>query len=172
MNLQEVILQPVQKSEQKRFQSLMQALHYLGALPKIGHTLWYVASFQGEWLALISFSAAAWKCAARDQWIGWRYRYQYDRLHLIANNSRFLILPEHHYPNLASRVLSLCERRIAHDWQESFGYPLLLLETFVDPQSFHSTIYRAANWVYMGDTHGFRHGLCAFPLIDFSAFSA
>jgi len=156
LNLQDIILQPVQQIEQKRFQSLMDAHHYLGALPKIGHTLWYVASFHGEWLALISFSAAAWKCAARDQWIGWSYRYQYDRLHLIANNSRFLILPEHHYPNLASRVLSLCERRISQDWQKRFGYPLLLLETFVDPQVFHGTIYRAANWVYVGDTRGFR----------------
>jgi len=134
----------------------MEAHHYLGALAKIGHTLWYVASLYGEWLALISFSAAAWKCAARDRWIGWPYRYQYDRLHLIANNSRFLILPEHHYPNLASRVLSLCERRIVHDWQQHFDYPLLLLETFVDPQYFHGTIYRAANWVYVGDTRGFR----------------
>ena len=134
----------------------MEAHHYLGALPKIGHTLWYVARFHNQWLALISFSAAAWKCAARDRWIGWRFRYQYDRLHLIANNSRFLILPEHHYPNLASRILSLCERRISQDWQDRFGYPLLLLETFVDPRYFHGTIYRAANWIYVGDTQGFR----------------
>jgi hypothetical protein len=156
LNLKEIIVQPVQPGEQQRFQSLMKAHHYLGALPKIGHTLWYVASYQNQWLALISFSAAAWKCAARDQWIGWSYRIQYDRLHLIANNSRFLILPEHHYPNLASRVLSLCERRISLDWQQCFGYPLLLLETFVDPQLFHGTIYRAANWVHVGDTRGFR----------------
>jgi len=156
LNLQEITLRPVLQTEQKRFQSLMEAHHYLGALPKIGHTVWYVASIHNEWLALISFSAAAWKCAARDQWIGWNYRYQYDRLHLIANNSRFLILPESHYPNLASRVLSLCERRISGDWQERFGYPLLLLETFVDPQFFHGTIYRAANWLYVGDTQGFR----------------
>jgi hypothetical protein len=156
LNLQEINVQPVQPGEQQRFQSLMKAHHYLGALPKIGHTLWYVASYHNKWLALISFSAAAWKCAARDQWIGWSYRYQYDRLHLIANNSRFLILPEHHYPNLASRVLSLCERRISQDWQQRFGYPLLLLETFIDPQLFHGTIYRAANWVYAGDTRGFR----------------
>ena len=156
MNLQEVIIQPVQPNEQERFQTLMKAHHYLGALPKIGHTLWYVASYHNEWLALISFSAAAWKCAARDQWIGWSYRVQYDRLHLIANNSRFLILPDHHYPNLASRVLSLCERRISEDWQQCFGYPLLLLETFVDPLLFHGTIYRAANWVHVGDTRGYR----------------
>lgn len=156
MNLREISLQPVARVEEKRFQALMQAHHYLGALPKIGHTLWYVATWRGEWLALLSFSAAAWKSSARDRWIGWDFRYQYDRLHLIANNSRFLILPQHHYPNLASRVLSLCEQRIKQDWPERFGYPLLLLETFVDPRYFHGTIYHAANWLYVGDTRGFR----------------
>ncbi|HSQ07351.1 MAG TPA: Druantia anti-phage system protein DruA [Chromatiaceae bacterium] len=156
MNLREVIIQPVAATEEARFQTLMDAHHYLGALPKIGHTLWYVATWQGQWLALLSFSAAAWKCAARDAWIGWDFRHQYDRLHLIANNSRFLILPEHHYPNLASRVLALCEQRLAADWRERFGYPLLLLETFVDPRYFHGTLYRAANWCYVGDTRGFR----------------
>ena len=92
----------------------------------------------------------------RDRWIGWDFRHQYDRLHLIANNARFLILPGHHYPNLASRILSLCERRLAQDWPERFGHPLWLLETFVDPRYFHGTIYRAANWEYVGDTRGFR----------------
>ena len=156
MNLREVILQPVATSEEARFQALMAAHHYLGALPKIGHTLWYVATWQGQWLALLSFSAAAWKCAARDAWIGWDFRHQYDRLHLIANNSRLLILPVHHYPNLASRVLAMCERRLAADWRARFGYPLLLLETFVDPRYFHGTLYHAANWRYVGDTRGFR----------------
>lgn len=134
----------------------MDAHHYLGALPKIGHTLWYIATWGETWAALLSFSAAAWKCAARDAWIGWDFRIQYDRLHLIANNSRFLILPQHHHRNLASRVLALAERRLAHDWPARFGYPLLLLETFVDPRRFHGTIYRAANWRYVGDTRGFR----------------
>ncbi len=156
LNLQDIILQPIEPAEQVHFQSLLDEHHYLGSLPKIGHTLRYVVSYHGKWLALLSFSAAARKCAARDHWIGWTFRYQYDRLHLIANNSRFLILPEHHYPNLASRILSLCERRIAMDWQTHFGYPLLLLETFVDPRYFHGTIYRAANWLPVGKTRGFR----------------
>jgi hypothetical protein len=150
----------------------MEAYHYLGALPKIGHTLWYVATWSGQWLALLSFSAAAWKHAARDAWIGWDFRHQYDRLHRVANNSRFLgngslhcptaclharvILPEHPVPNLASRVLALSERRLASDWRERFGYPVLLLETFVDPRRFHGTIYRAANGRYVGDTRGYR----------------
>ncbi|MBU4029009.1 MAG: DUF4338 domain-containing protein, partial [Proteobacteria bacterium] len=76
----------------------MQAHHYLGSLPKIGNTLWYVAiTPQGEWFAVLSFSAAALKYRARDQWIGWDFRHQYNRLHLVANNSRFLILPQHHH---------------------------------------------------------------------------
>ncbi|MGF1548778.1 MAG: Druantia anti-phage system protein DruA [Thiotrichales bacterium] len=156
MNLHEIILQPVGSTEEQQFQSLMQAHHYLGALPKIGHTLWYVASWRGQWLALLSFSAAALKCTARDAWIGWDFRHQYDRLHLVANNSRFLILPEHHHRNLASRVLALCEQRLVRDWQARFGYPPLLLETFVDPRYFRGTIYRAANWLYVGDTRGYR----------------
>ena len=143
----------------------MQDHHYLGALAKIGHTLWYVAAHGSEWLALLSFSAAAWKCAVRDAWIGWEARYHYDRLHLIANNSRFLILPDHHHPNLASRVLALAERRVAADWQARFGYPLWLLETFVDPSRFHGTIYRAANWQYVGDTRGFRRTRTGYGVV-------
>jgi len=146
----------VEPSEEPQFQSLMQAHHYLGSLRKIGNTLWYVAIFKGEWVALLSFSAAALKCAARDQWIGWSYRHQSGRLNLVANNSRFLILPEHHQPNLASQILSLCKRRLQKDWQEHFGFPLLLIETFVDPERFHGTIYRASNWHLVGQTKGFR----------------
>jgi len=134
----------------------MAAHHYLGSLPKIGHTVWYVASEHDEWLALLCFSAAALKCGVRDRWIGWDFRHQYDRLNLVANNSRFLILPHCHQHNLASKVLSLCRRRIQTDWQERFGFPLLMLETFVDPSRFVGTIYQAANWHYVGDTLGYR----------------
>jgi hypothetical protein len=134
----------------------MQAHHYLGALPKIGNTLWYVATWEAQWLALLSFSAAALKCSARDHWIGWDFRIQYDRLNLVANNSRFLILPHCHHRNLASRVLSLCQRRIQADWVARFGFAVLLLETFVDPTRFVGTIYQAANWRYVGDTRGYR----------------
>ncbi len=134
----------------------MHTHHYLGSLPKIGNTLWYVATIEGEWLALLSFSAPALKCSARDEWIGWGYRHQYDRLNLVANNSRFLILPEHHVKNLASQILSRCKRRIQQDGIERFGYPLLVLETFVDPERFHGTIYRASNWTLVGSTKGYR----------------
>lgn len=134
----------------------MQEHHYLGRLPKISETLWYVALWQDQWIALLSFSAAAWKCAARDRWIGWSSRNQYDRLKLVANNSRFLILPDWHIANLGSRVLSLCQRRLPADWQDAFGHPLVLLETFVDPQRYKGTVYKAANWLHVGQSRGFR----------------
>ena len=155
LNLSEVLVRPVCSFEEQRFQKLMQEHHYLGALPKISETLWYVATFADQWVALLSFSAAALKCAARDRWIGWNFRHQYDRLKLLTNNSRFLILPEWHFPNLASRILSLCQKRLTTDWQRVFGHLILLVETFVDPQRFRGTIYKAANWIYVGQSKGF-----------------
>ncbi len=131
LKLSQIILRAVKRAEESEFQRLMQSHHYLGALPKIGNTIWYVAIYNDEWVALISFSAAALKCSVRDQWIGWGLRHKYNRLNLIANNSRFLILPQYHYKNLASKILSLCKRRIQKDWENRFGYPLLLIETFV-----------------------------------------
>lgn len=156
MHLQEIIVRPVCGAEEPVFQELMQAHHYLGALPKIGNTLWYVATYQSQWLGLLVFSAAALKCGARDNWIGWNFRLQYDRLNLLANNSRFLILPHGHYKNLASKILSLCQRRIQQDWITRFGYPLLMLETFVDPTRFAGTIYKAANWRFAGYSKGYQ----------------
>jgi hypothetical protein len=155
MNLLQIVVRPIRSIEQPRFQQLMQAHHYLGALPKIGETLWYVATFADQWVALLSFSAPALKCAARDRWIGWNFRHQYDRLKLLTNNSRFLILPDWHVPNLASRILSLCQKRLPTDWQAAFAHPLLLLETFVDPLHFQGTVYKAANWVYVGRSKGY-----------------
>jgi hypothetical protein len=157
LNLKDLQVRPVERSEEPRHRQLMATHHYLGDLPKIGHTLWYVATYQSQWVALLNFSAAAWKCAVRDRWIGWdfHHQYDYDRLKLIANNSRFLILPDWHYRNLGSKILSLCHRRVTSDWQERFGHRLVLLETFVDPR-FHGTVYRAANWLYLGESRGYR----------------
>jgi hypothetical protein len=156
LDLKEVQVRPVRSTEEQRYQELMRDQHYLGDLPKIGETLWYLGLWRDTWVALLSFSAAAWKCAARDRWIGWDFRHQYDRLKLLANNSRFLILKDWHFPNLGSRLLSLCHHRIVRDWQETFGHPVLLMETFVDPQRYRGTVYQASNWVYVGDTKGFR----------------
>lgn len=164
LNLREIFVRPVFPSEEQQYRELMQGHHYLGSLPKISETLWYIALWDNQWLALLSFSASALKCTARDAWIGWNSRHQYDRLKLIVNNSRFLILPNCHILNLGSRILSLCQRRLDKDWQKAFGHSVVLLETFVDPQRFRGTVYKAANWLYVGNTKGFhriRHGYTA-----------
>jgi hypothetical protein len=156
MQLKQLSVRPISKKEEPQYQQLMEEHHYLGAIPKIGETLWYVAIYEGQWVGLISFSAAALKCAARDHWIGWTYRHQSGRLKLIANNSRFLILPDWHYKNAASRILSLCLKRLSEDWLEKYAHPILLVETFVDPARFHGGVYRASSWLAIGHTRGFR----------------
>jgi len=166
LKIHNIIVRPVLPFEEERFQSLMGEYHYLGALPKISECLWYIAAFNDHWIALLSFSAAALKCSVRDQWIGWHFRHQYHRLKLVTNNSRFLILPGWHLPNLASRVLSLCRKRLCSDWQKLFNHPVVLLETFVDPKRFQGTIYKSDNWIYVGDSKGFnriRKGYSATP---------
>jgi len=101
LNLSAITVRPIKPEEETHFQELMEQHHYLGKLPKIGHSIRYVALYNNHWVAILSFSAAALKCQARDNWIGWEYRHQYGRLHLVANNSRFLILPRWHFKNMA-----------------------------------------------------------------------
>ena len=156
MRLEEISVRQVDKSAEFKYQQLMEKYHYLGAIPKIGETIWYVGLHDDQWVALISFSGAALKCSARDQWIGWNYRHQSGRLKLLANNSRFLILPMTEAKNLGSKLLSLCLKRISSDWVERYGHPILLVETFVDPERFYGGVYRASNWQMVGYTTGFR----------------
>ena len=155
--LSEVAVDIVAAEDEARFHDLMQTHHYLGAVPGMGETVRYVAHHGGRWLALAMFSAPALKCGVRDHWIGWDRGVQFGRLHLVTNNSRFLILPGGER-NLGSRVLSLCTRRLVRDWPARFGHEVLLAETFVDPDLFHGTVYRAANWVEVGRTRGFARG--------------
>jgi len=142
-------------SERKRWDTLIRQHHYLGLKVMVGKTLRYVAVFEDCWLALLGWQAAALKCKPRDQWIGWSKVIQYQRLHLIANNTRFLILPDLKISNLASRVLSLTLKRLPHDWQAIYGHPILLAETFVETPRFTGACYRAANWQALGQTKGF-----------------
>lgn len=141
--------------ERLQWDELMEKHHYLGLRGLVGKTLRYVALFENHWLALVGWQGAALKCQARDEWIGWVPVLQYQRLHLIANNTRFLILPGVRIPNLASRVLSLNLRRLSRDWEAVHGHPVLLAESFVDRSRFWGGCYRAANWVEVGQTQGY-----------------
>jgi hypothetical protein len=150
----------VAASERALWNRLMKRHHYLGFHSLIGQSLRYVAVHEGRWLALLGWGAAALRCKARDQWIGWTEALKLQRLPLVANNLRFLILPDVTVPNLASRVLSLNLKRLSADWQAAYGHPIYLVETFVDPRFYRGTCYRAAGWLLLGNTRGFanHHG--------------
>lgn len=142
-------------SQRRRFQSLLNQHHYLGGLKAVGEQLYYAAvDARGEWLALLLFSAAAKHLKHRDHWIGWTRAQRDRRLSLVANNSRFLLLPNARVCNLGSRVLSLCLDRLSDDWQARYAHPVLVVETFVDPEQFSGTVYSAQGWEEVGQTDG------------------
>lgn len=128
--------------------------HYLGFAPLPGAQLRYFACADDQHLALLGFGAAAWKILPRDRWIGWSHPQREQRLHLLVNNARFLILPWIDCANLASKLLGMVARRLADDWQASYGYRPVLLETFVESGRFAGTSYRSANWIHVGRTQG------------------
>ena len=149
----------LERSELHRAHQLLDEHHYLGSLKPVGQRLYYVATdADGQWLALLVFSAPAKHLKHRDQWIGWSPAQRYRRLSLITNNSRFLILPGCSVPNLASKVLGLITQRLSEDWQLHYGHPVLVVESFVDPEQFCGTVYTASGWRELGQTDGWgRH---------------
>lgn len=128
--------------------------HYLGYKPLSGAQKRYVIHWDGDVLGCVGFSASAWTLEARDKWIGWDPKTRERNLHLIVNNSRFLILPWVRCHNLGSKVLSLCASRIRDDFYKSYGYCPVLLETFVEAARFSGSIYKAANWKFIGKSKG------------------
>lgn len=149
-------VRPIIRRERSQWDLLMRQHHYLGFNSLVGESLRYVAHLHGHWVALLGWAAAALSCKARDRWIGWPAALQYSRLPLLANNCRFLILPNIRVPNLASRILALNLKRLSSDWITAHGHPVLLAETFVDPRRFKGTCYKAAGWVLVGHSLGFR----------------
>ena len=155
INLSAVAVRRIEAAERERWDELMRAQHYLGLKALVGRSLRYVAHCEGQWLALLGWASAAKKCAARDAWIGWSAPLQWQRIGLLANNARFVLLPGPRVPNLASKILAANLARLSADWLSVHGQPLLLAETFVDPTRFAGTCYRAANWIDIGATRGF-----------------
>jgi hypothetical protein len=144
----------VTKNDSRLWNEYIDRYHYLGHKALPGAQLRYFARSDEGLLALFGFAAAAWKTAPRDNFIGWTPSMRENRLHLIVNNARFLILPWIESKHLASKLLGLVVRRLANDWHDRYGYRPVLLETFVEKDRFQGTCYRAANWCCLGFTQG------------------
>lgn len=154
--LDKVNVRLIHEHEKERWNSLVEKEHYLHNPRLVGEQLRYVAEVDGKWVALLSWSGAAYHISGRDQWIGWTDQQRRNRLHFLVSNSRFLLRTNRgEYPNLASRILRLSMDRLDGDWREHYGHGLLLAETFVDIESYAGTCYKASNWIELGKTKGF-----------------
>ncbi len=136
------------------FNSLIERDHYLGYTQPVGEHLKYMVFAHDRPVACLGWSSAPWHMGPRDRFIGWSPAVRCGNLHLIACNTRFLILPWVKVPHLASHILGKMVRRISVDWQGIYNHPIHYLETFVDQERFAGTCYRAANWQHLGQTTG------------------
>ncbi|NIM99053.1 MAG: DUF4338 domain-containing protein [candidate division Zixibacteria bacterium] len=141
-------------TSEKLFNSLIEHYHYLGYCQPVGEHLKYVVFAEQRPVACVAFCSAPRHIGCRDRFIGWPARVRRQNLHLIAYQSRFLILPWVQVPHLASHLLGRMARVLPKDWQRVYHHPVYFLETFVDLERFKGTCYRAANWIYLGKTTG------------------
>jgi len=154
--LHRITVRPLPSHERDRFDRLMEERHPLHSARVGGQSLRYVAELDGQWVALLCFSSPALKIKARERHIRWSPRQRARRLGFIVNNSRFVVLLERErYPNVASRVLALCLKRLSADWQEQWGSPVLMVESFVDESQYRGTCYRACGFEAVGASSGF-----------------
>ena len=130
--------------------------HYLKNANLVGEQLRYVLTYQGQWAALLGWSAASFHLRDREKWLRWSNLQRRSRLHLLAPNSRFVVRVDRTpWPNLARRSLGLVCRRLSQDWQQAYGHPIAAVESFVDGQWFRGTAYKATGWELLGQTDGF-----------------
>src|SRR5712671_1513311 len=150
-----VEIQSVRRSaDEQLFNSLLEQYHYLGYEQPVGEHVKYMVWAQGRPVACLAWSSSPRHLGARDRFIGWGLPARKRNLHLIAYNSRFLILPWVQVAHLASHILGRMAARISADWEARYAHPIYMLETFVDPARFRGTCYRAANWRVLGETTG------------------
>lgn len=142
------------------FNSLLEQYHYLRYQQPVGEHLKYLVSAKGQVIACLAWCSAPRHLANRDRFIGWSAEARKCNLHLLAYNTRFLILPWVHVPHLASHILGSMAKIVPCDWQQLYAHPVYWLETFIDPARFKGTCYRAANWLHLGSTTGRGHNAC------------
>lgn len=154
-SLGEIVIGQVRRTAQEPlFNSLVEQYHYLGYEQPVGEHLKYLVTANGQAIAALAWSSAPRHLGCRDRFIGWDRHARRRNIHLIAYNTRFLILPWVEVPHLASHLLGRMAARISRDWEAQYAHPLYMLETFVDPERFAGTCYRAANWQLLGETTG------------------
>ena len=141
-------------AQEPLFNSLIEHHHYLGYEQPVGEHLKYLVWAQGRPIACLAWSSAPRHLGSRDRYIGWSAEARRRNIRFIAYNTRFLILPWVTVPHLASYLLGRMARLLSQDWERLYGHPIYFLETFVDPERFRGTCYRAANWVMLGRTTG------------------
>jgi hypothetical protein len=148
------IVQVRRTPAEKLYADLVAQYHYLGYTQPVGEHLKYILFSNERPIACCAFSSSPRHIGCRDSFIGWDAKTRRSNLHLIAYNTRYLILPWVNVRHLASHLLSRIARRICADWQSLYRHPIHFLETFVDTERFAGTCYKAANWIYMGRTTG------------------
>ena len=154
-DLQPLKFQQVRRTpDEPLFNSLMEEHHYLGYEQPVGEHLKYLVWAQDRPVACLAWSSAPRHIGSRDRYIGWSAVARRRNIRFIAYNTRFLILPWVRVEHLASHILGRMAARISADWEQLYGHPIHFLETFVDPERFRGTCYRAANWVLLGRTTG------------------
>lgn len=141
-------------SEEALFNSLLRHHHYLGYTQPVGEHLKYLVFARGRPIACVAWSSAPRHLGSRDRFIGWDKKTRLKNIRLLAYNTRFLILPWVKVPHLASHILGRMARMLSVDWQRVYEHPIYFVETFIDPQRFAGTCYRAANWKVLGETTG------------------
>ena len=152
----QLVVRPVPAEQVEQFDQLITEHHYLKSAQLVGEHLRYVAEYRGQRMALASWSAAALHLKARDSFIGWDEEQRRRRLPLLVNNSRLLVLPACQCPNLISRFMKLMLARLPQDWEQSWGHPVALAETFVDPHLYQGTAYKASGWNRLGQSAGWK----------------
>ena len=138
--------------EEALFNSLLQQHHYLGYSQPVGEHLKYLVYARGRPIGCAAWSSAPRHLGSRDRFIGWSAQARLKNIRLLAYNTRFLILPWVMVPHLASHILGRMTRTLSADWQRLYAHPIYFVETFIDPQRFRGTCYRAANWTVLGET--------------------
>ena len=148
-------IRQVRGTDQGRlYDSLIEEHHYLGYCHPVGEHLKYLVFYQDRPVACFAFCSAPRHIGSRDRFIGWNQEQRKQNLHLMAYNTRFLLLPWVQVKFLASHLLGRIVRVLPGDWQRSYNHPIYFLETFVDTAKFAGTVYRASNWIYLGRTTG------------------